>query len=106
MVFRIARQESLVAACQAFDRWIGWARRYRIPSFVTLSRTITRHRPAIEATFEHGSSNGLVESIATGPPRPVTASYMCQESRRTGQRGAERHVFGSALSQTAGSAAL
>ncbi|WP_328291421.1 ISL3 family transposase [Kineococcus sp. NBC_00420] len=65
MVFRIARQDGPGAASQALDRWIGWARRCRIPAFVALSRNIIRHRPAIEATFEHGLSNGLVESMNT-----------------------------------------
>ncbi|WP_370439539.1 transposase [Kineococcus halophytocola] len=44
---------------------IGWARRCRVPAFVALSRTIVGHRPAIETTFEHGLSNGVVESTST-----------------------------------------
>ena len=64
-VFRIARQDGLVAACEALDRWIEWARRCRTPAFLALSRNIIKHRPAIEATFEHGLSNGLVESTNT-----------------------------------------
>jgi transposase len=39
----------------------AWAQRSRIPSFVELSRTIGRHRTAIDATLEHG----LIESVNT-----------------------------------------
>jgi len=47
------------------DRWLIWARRCRIPSFVDLARRITKHRASIDATLEHGLSNGLVESTNT-----------------------------------------
>lgn len=49
----------------ALDRWLSWARRCRIPAFVTLSRRIVKHRTAIEATLAHGLSNGLIESTNT-----------------------------------------
>ena len=49
----------------ALDRWIIWARRSRLPAFVDLVRKITNHRPAIDATLEHGLSQGLVESTNT-----------------------------------------
>ena len=64
-VFVIARQDGLVAAREALRKWIGWAQRCRIPAFVALARTIITHRGAIEATFEHGLSNGLIESTNT-----------------------------------------
>jgi transposase len=47
------------------DRWLGWARRCRIPAFVELAARITKHREAIDATLEHRLSNGLVESTNT-----------------------------------------
>ncbi len=50
---------------QLLDRWLGWARRCRIPAFVELAKRITRHRAAIDATLEHRLSNGLVESTNT-----------------------------------------
>ena len=50
---------------QALDRWCSWAQRCRIPYFVELSRTIRRHRPAIDAALEHGLSNALIESTNT-----------------------------------------
>lgn len=49
----------------ALDRWIGWARRSRIPAFVELQRRITRHRDRILAAIEHHMSNGPVESVNT-----------------------------------------
>ena len=49
----------------ALDRWISWARRCRIPAFVKLQRRIVRHRPAIEASLDHGLSQGLIESTNT-----------------------------------------
>ncbi len=50
---------------QLLDRWLGWARRCRIPSFVELGRRINKHREAIDATLDHRLSNGLVESTNT-----------------------------------------
>ena len=53
------------AGKEALDRWISWARRSRIPTFVELQRRIVRHRRAIDATLDSGLSNGLVESTNT-----------------------------------------
>jgi transposase len=50
---------------EALDRWCSWAQRSRIPSFVELSRTIRRHRPAIDAALDHGLSSALIESANT-----------------------------------------
>ena len=52
-------------SADAADRWRSWAQRSRIPSFVELSRTITRHRPAIDAALDYGLSNALIESANT-----------------------------------------
>ncbi len=52
-------------AAQALDRWVAWARRCRIASFVTLQRRIVGHRAQILAAIEHGLSNGLIESVNT-----------------------------------------
>jgi transposase len=53
------------AGVEALDRWLSWARRSRLPSFVLLAASITRHRPAIVAALQHNLSNGLVESTNT-----------------------------------------
>ena len=52
-------------AGEALDRWVAWARRCRIESFVTLQRRIVGHRTQILASIEHGLSNGLIESVNT-----------------------------------------
>lgn len=52
-------------AADALDAWIRWARRCRIPAFVALQRSITRHRESILAAITHGLSNGLIESVNT-----------------------------------------
>ncbi|SEB27184.1 MULTISPECIES: ISL3 family transposase, partial [unclassified Mycobacterium] len=52
-------------AADALDRWISWARRCRIESFVLLQQRVTRHRTQILAAIEHGLSNGLIESVNT-----------------------------------------
>jgi transposase len=52
-------------AGEALDRWIAWARRCRIESFVTLQRRIACHRTQILASIAHGLSNGLIESVNT-----------------------------------------
>jgi transposase len=50
---------------EALDRWLSWARRSQLPSFVYLAKGITKHREAIEANLEHGLSQGLIESTNT-----------------------------------------
>jgi transposase len=53
------------AAVEGLDRWISWARRCRIPSFVKLQKTIVKHKARILAAIEHKLSNGLIESTNT-----------------------------------------
>ncbi|HJP77478.1 MAG TPA: ISL3 family transposase [Pseudonocardiaceae bacterium] len=50
---------------QALDRWLSWAQRCRLPSFVQLRRRILTHRAAIEATLEHHLNQGLIEATNT-----------------------------------------
>jgi transposase len=64
-VFQLSRQGFPRLAITALDRWIGWARRSRIPAFIDLARRITKHYDAIEISIEHQLSNGLVESVNT-----------------------------------------
>jgi transposase len=52
-------------ASEALEGWLKWARRCRIPSFVTLAQKITKHRERILAAIEHQLSNGLIESTNT-----------------------------------------
>lgn len=49
----------------ALEKWIGWARRCRIPAFVDLQRRIVKHKTSILASIEHGLSNGRIESVNT-----------------------------------------
>jgi transposase len=53
------------AAEQLLDRWLAWARRCRLPSFVKLARTITEQRDGILAAIQHGLSNARIEQINT-----------------------------------------
>jgi transposase len=53
------------AGKEALDRWIGWARRCRIPAFVALQRRIVKHREAIDAALDSGLSNAITESTNT-----------------------------------------
>jgi transposase len=53
------------AGKEALDRWVSWARRCRIPGFDVLQQRIVRHRETIDATPDHGLSNGLIESTNT-----------------------------------------
>ncbi len=61
MIFKLPHDE----ATEALDKWVAWARRYRIPAFVKLQRSIVKHRTAILASIEHELSNGRIESINT-----------------------------------------
>jgi transposase len=47
------------------NRWLAWARRCRLPSFVTLARTITDQRDGILAAIRHGLSNARIEQVNT-----------------------------------------
>lgn len=53
------------AGKEALDRWLAWASRSRIPTFVDLARKVRDYRPAIDATLEHGMSNARVEALNT-----------------------------------------
>jgi transposase len=53
------------SAVAALDKWIRWAQRCRIPSFVRLGGRIRNYRAAIVATLEHKLTNALVESFNT-----------------------------------------
>lgn len=59
VVFQLPYDE----AGEALDRWVGWARRCRIPAFVKLQKSIVAHRSSILAAIEHGLSNGRIESV-------------------------------------------
>jgi transposase len=50
---------------QALDRWLSWARRSRIPAFITLARRIVKYRTTIDAALDHNLSNALIESTNT-----------------------------------------
>jgi transposase len=50
---------------QALDRWLAWASRSQLAPFIELATRIRRHRAAIDATLDHGLSNGLIESTNT-----------------------------------------
>ncbi len=50
---------------EALDRWLSWARRSRMQSFVELSQRIVRNREAIDHNLDSGLSNGLIESTNT-----------------------------------------
>ena len=52
-------------AVDALQKWVGWARRCRIPAFVKLQKSIVKHRASILAAIEHGLSNGRIESVNT-----------------------------------------
>jgi transposase len=53
------------AAERLLDRWLTWARRCRLTSFVKLARTITEQRDGILAAIRHGLSNARIEQINT-----------------------------------------
>lgn len=74
------------AAAEALDRWIGWARHCRIPSFVRLQKRIVKHKTKILTAIEHNTSTGLIASTntesasspesrsASSPPSPSSHS--------------------------------
>ena len=58
-------QLSAATAERLLDRWLAWARRCRLPSFVKLAKTITEQRDGILAAIHHGLSNARIEQINT-----------------------------------------
>jgi transposase len=59
----VYRLREFGAAHQFLDRWLAWACRSRIPSFVKLSKTIRKHRDGILAAVELGLSNSKLEGL-------------------------------------------
>jgi transposase len=62
---RLIFQLPFEQAAEALERWVGWARRCRIPAFVKLQKRIVAHSPSILSAIEHGLSNGRTESVNT-----------------------------------------
>lgn len=60
-VFKVKGEEGK----EALDRWLSWASRSRIETFVLLARKVRRHLSAIHATLDEQMSNALVESVNT-----------------------------------------
>jgi transposase len=52
-------------AVTELTRWLRWAQRCRIPSFVRLAQRINNYWGPIAATLIHGLTNALVESVNT-----------------------------------------
>ena len=50
-------------AAGLLDRFVSWAQRSRLPSFVKLQRTIREHRAGILAALELGINNGRTEGL-------------------------------------------
>jgi transposase len=50
-------------AADELERWLGWARRCRIPEFVELGKKIKRHRDAIIASIKNELSNARIEAV-------------------------------------------
>ncbi len=61
-VYRMAVY-GVAASAQFLDRWLAWACRCRIPSFVKLAKTIRNHRAGILAAIELGLSNSKLEGL-------------------------------------------
>lgn len=59
-LYRLARPAD---APGHLDRWLAWACRSRIPSFVKLSRTIRKHRDRVLAAIRLGLSNSKLEGL-------------------------------------------
>lgn len=60
-VFRLSGKPAVAA----LTRWLRWAQRCQIPSFVRLAARINSYWGPIAATLRHGLTNALVESVNT-----------------------------------------
>ena len=50
-------------AARLLDAWISWAARSELPPFVTLARTLRKHRDGVLAAIELGLSNSRLEAL-------------------------------------------
>ena len=57
------RHLSRAEAEAALDKWLAWAQRCRLESFVDLGRTVKKRKEGILAIFESGLSNGPLEAV-------------------------------------------
>lgn len=57
------RHHRQVPVLLLMDRWVRWARRCRLPSFVRLAKTFQKHRNGIVNMLTHANSNAAAESI-------------------------------------------
>jgi transposase len=60
---RLLLKQPAQAAAGLLDQWLVWASNCRLKPFVKVASTVQRIRTQIDATLEHGLSNGLVESV-------------------------------------------
>ena len=60
---RLLLKRPLREARASLDQWLVWASASRLPPMVRVARSIRRVRAFIDATLEHGLSNGRVESV-------------------------------------------
>ncbi len=60
---RLLLKRPLEEALASLDQWLVWASNSRLQLMVRVARSIRRVRAFIDATLEHGLSNGRVESI-------------------------------------------
>ena len=60
---RLLLKRPLEEARASLDQWLVWASHSRLQPMVRVARSIRRVRAFIDATLEHGLSNGRVESI-------------------------------------------
>ncbi|MDQ3029209.1 MAG: ISL3 family transposase [Actinomycetota bacterium] len=58
-VYRVPRDE----APERLEAWLAWASRSKLKPFVTLARTIRKHKPGVLAAIELGLSNGRLEGL-------------------------------------------
>jgi transposase len=57
------------------DRFLAWASRSRLPSFVKLGRTVRKHHAGILATLEVGIDNGRAEGLNTKVRTVTSRAY-------------------------------
>lgn len=62
---RQALKLPLAEALALLERWLAWARRSRLPSFVKLAQQISAHLDGIAAALGFGLSNARTESVNT-----------------------------------------
>jgi hypothetical protein len=97
--YRIAQQPPMIhrvpceQALDLLDAWLEWARRRPLAPFVTLAKTVTKHRPRIETALRHSRFSPSAGSAGDYPVRLRQDPRFTQELHNFRGSEGDRHAL-------------